>query len=72
MKKGQVIQESYLRFYDEIEKDLMEYFENLGVEEGNRSQAAAGMIDSVDPAVIRKMCQKEKRRGCRDRSESGG
>ena len=24
MKKGQVIQESYLRFYDEIEKDLME------------------------------------------------
>lgn len=56
-KKG----EEYLRFYDEIEKDLMEYFENLGVEEGNRSQAAAGMIDSVDSAVIRKMCQKEKK-----------
>ena len=59
MKKGQVIQESYLRFYDEIEKDLMEYFENLGVEEGNRSQADAGMFYSGDPAVSRKMFQKE-------------
>lgn len=56
-KKGQ----AFLLFYDELERDLEEYFSSLGIGVTERSQAVSGIIDSVDPGTIRKMCRKEKK-----------
>lgn len=56
-KKGQ----AFLLFYDELERDLEEYFSSLGIGVTERSQAVSGIIDSVDPGTIRKMCRKGKK-----------
>ena len=40
---------------------IREFFLSLGIGVTERSQAVSGIIDSVDPGAIRKMCRKEKK-----------
>ena len=55
-RKGKEI----LEYYKGIEKDLLHYFEKIGVEEEERQQAVAGMLDGIDIKTIQTICQKEK------------
>lgn len=40
---------------------IREFFLSLGIGVTERSQAVSGIIDSVNPGAIRKMCRKEKK-----------
>ena len=55
-KKGNEVLEYYL----DVEKELIYYFERIGVEKEARYQAVAGMLDAVDIKTIQTICQREK------------
>lgn len=55
-KKGKEI----LQYYQDIEGDLTQYFEKIGVEGEALYQAVEGMLDGVDIQTIKTLCQKEK------------
>ena len=55
-KKGNEV----LEYYRNLEKELIYYFERIGVEKEASYQAVAGMLDAVDIRTIQAICQREK------------